>query len=307
MLQHPLLVADDDFRRVQIDQLLQPVVAVDDAAIQIVQIARGEVAASRATPSGRRSGGMTGITSSTIHSGRLLAIANRLDDLEPVDQSPSASACSSVSLRHLRAGPATELTRSSRSSAACGRLRRPCPASNCLAVLFASRGGILLRSTTAAALSGVSPGFGDDVVLEVDHLLEAGRLHVEQSAQPAGHGLEEPDVNDGRGQFDVPHALAANAAVRDFDAAAIADHPLVLHAAVLAAGALPVLFRAEDTLAEQAVLFRTVRAVVDRFRLLHFAERPAADIVRARQADLARTRSHSPDRRAFADTHAIAP
>ena len=44
-LQHALFVAHDDFRRVQVHQLLQPVVAVDDAAIEIVQIGSGEAAA----------------------------------------------------------------------------------------------------------------------------------------------------------------------------------------------------------------------------------------------------------------------
>ena len=44
-LQHALFVAHDDFRSVQVHQLLQPVVAVDDAAIQIVQIGGGKTAA----------------------------------------------------------------------------------------------------------------------------------------------------------------------------------------------------------------------------------------------------------------------
>ena len=44
-LQHPLLVADDDVRRLQLHQLLQPVVAVDDAAIEIVQVGGREAAA----------------------------------------------------------------------------------------------------------------------------------------------------------------------------------------------------------------------------------------------------------------------
>src|SRR5207302_9692129 len=118
-----------------------------------------------------------------------------------------------------------------------------------------------------------------------DELLEARRLHVEERAEAARHGLEEPDVHDGRGQLDVAHALAAHARVRDLDAAAVADHALVLHAAVLAAGALPVLLGTEDALAEEAVLLRAVRAVVDRLRLLDLAERPAADVVRAGQAD----------------------
>ena len=44
-LQHALLVADDHVRRVQLHQLLQPVVAVDHAAIEVVQIGRREAAA----------------------------------------------------------------------------------------------------------------------------------------------------------------------------------------------------------------------------------------------------------------------
>jgi len=128
-------------------------------------------------------------------------------------------------------------------------------------------------------------GVGDDVVLEVDDLLQAGRLHVEERAEARRHRLEEPDVDDGRGQLDVTHALAADAAVRDLHAAAIADHALVLHTAVLAAGAFPVFFGAEDALAEQAVFFGAVGAVVDRLGLLDLAERPAADVVRAGEAD----------------------
>ncbi len=44
-LQHALFVADDDVRRLQLHQLLQPVVAVDDAAIEIVQVRGREAAA----------------------------------------------------------------------------------------------------------------------------------------------------------------------------------------------------------------------------------------------------------------------
>ena len=38
LLQHPFFVADDDVRRAQFDQALEAVVAVDHAAIEIVQI-----------------------------------------------------------------------------------------------------------------------------------------------------------------------------------------------------------------------------------------------------------------------------
>ena len=44
-LQHALFVAHDDFRRLQLEQTLQAVVAVDDATIQVVQIGGRETAA----------------------------------------------------------------------------------------------------------------------------------------------------------------------------------------------------------------------------------------------------------------------
>ena len=44
-LQHALFVADDDAGRAQLDQPLQAVVAVDDAAIEIVEVGRREAAA----------------------------------------------------------------------------------------------------------------------------------------------------------------------------------------------------------------------------------------------------------------------
>src|SRR5262249_18582396 len=80
--------------------------------------------------------------------------------------------------------------------------------------------------------------------------------------------------------------LAAYTAVRHFDTAAVADHSLVFHSAVLAAGAFPVFLGAENALAEEAVSFRTIGAVVDRLGLLDLAERPAPDVVRAGKADL---------------------
>ncbi len=73
--------------------------------------------------------------------------------------------------------------------------------------------------------------------------------------------------------------------MRDLDAAAVADHTFVLHAAILAAGAFPILLRTKDALAEEPILFRPVGAVVDRFRLFDFAERPTADVVRTGKAD----------------------
>ena len=129
-------------------------------------------------------------------------------------------------------------------------------------------------------------GVGDDVGFEVQHALDVAQRHVEHHAQARRQRLQEPDVRDRRGQLDVAHALAAHLGQRDFDAALLADHAAVLQALVLAAQALVVLDRAEDLGAEQAVALRLEGAVVDRLRLLHFAEGPRTDLLGRREADL---------------------
>jgi hypothetical protein len=44
-LEHALFVADDDIRSAQLQQVLETVVAVDDAAIQVIQVGGREAAA----------------------------------------------------------------------------------------------------------------------------------------------------------------------------------------------------------------------------------------------------------------------
>ena len=127
---------------------------------------------------------------------------------------------------------------------------------------------------------------GDDVALEIEHALELLELHVEQQADAARQRLQEPDMRNRRGQFDVAHALAANLGHGHFDAALLADDALVLHALVLAAQALVVLDRTEDARAEQTVTLGLERPVVDRLGLLDLAEGPRADRLGRGDADL---------------------
>ena len=141
------------------------------------------------------------------------------------------------------------------------------------------------------ALLLVDPG--DQVGGEVDDLLELLGLELflrldagEEVGQPRAGAAEVPDVDDGSGELDVAHPVAADLRAGDLDAAALADDALEAHPLVLAAVALPVASRSEDLLAEQAVLLRTQRAVVDGLRLLHLAVRPEADVVRGGQPDL---------------------
>ena len=134
---------------------------------------------------------------------------------------------------------------------------------------------------------------GDEVGGEVDDLLQLLGLELflrldagQQVGQPRPRAAQVPDVHDRRFQLDVAHPLAAHLRTSHLDAAALADDPLEAHPLVLAAVALPVAGRSEDLLAEQPVLLRTQRAVVDRLGLLHLAVRPRADLIRGRQPDL---------------------
>ena len=281
LLKHPLLVADDDLRCVQVDQLLEPVVPVDDPTVQVVQVAGGEVA--RIEQNERAKVGRDHRDALENHPFRtVVGIAEALDDLEPLGEV----------LHLLLAGGLVELL-----AKLLGERDEVEPGEELaygvgphvglvgVSKLFLGFAEVFLGEELTFLERGIA-GVDDDVILEVDDPFEAGGLHVEQGAQAAGHRLEEPDVNDRRGQLDVAHALAADPGMGHLHAATVADHPFVLHPAVLTAGALPVFLGTEDSLAEESVLFRTVGPVVDRLRLLDLAERPATDVVRAGEADL---------------------
>ncbi len=133
---------------------------------------------------------------------------------------------------------------------------------------------------------------GDQVGGEVDDLLELLGLQLltglgahEQVGQPRTGAAQVPDVDDRGGQLDVAHPLAAHLGPRDLDAAALADDALEADPLVLAAVALPVLGRPEDLLAEEPVLLRAQRPVVDRLGLLHLAVRPRTDVLGRGEAD----------------------
>ena len=126
---------------------------------------------------------------------------------------------------------------------------------------------------------------GDEVGGEVDDLLQVLGRQVEEVAEPGRDTLEVPDVGDRSGQLDVAHPLAADLGPGDLHATALADDALEPDALVLPAVALPVPGGAEDLLAEEPVLLRLERAVVDRLGLLDLAVGPRPDLLGRGQAD----------------------
>ena len=131
-------------------------------------------------------------------------------------------------------------------------------------------------------------GIKDDKIREIQHLIQHTGGQLQQHTHAAGDSLVVPDMAHGRSKFDMTHALAANLGARDGHAALVAHEVLVLRtdALVLAAGALPVLRRAEDALAVQAVFFGLQGTIVDGFGLGDFTMRPLPNLLRRGHADL---------------------
>ena len=280
LLQHALLVADDDVGRLQLHQLLQPVVPVDDAAIEIVEIRGREAAAvERHQRTQLRRNDRNDVENHPL--GTVARLAERVDDLQPLGE------LQLLLRRHLGAHLVAQLDREPLDADALQQLLDRFGAHlrlEAVLVLLARLPELLFVQQLVLLQLGLTR-VDDDVGLEVEDALEVAQRDVEQVADAARQPLEEPHVADRRRQRDVTQPLAADLRLRHLDAALVADHAAVLHALVLAAQALPVGDRPEDLRAEQAVAFRLERAVVDRLRLGDLAVRPRQDLLGRGEAD----------------------
>ena len=278
-LQHALLVAQDDFRRAMRDELLETVVAVDDATVQVVQVGRRE--ASTVERHERPQIGRDYRNHVENHPLRtvadfstLAAGAEGIDDLQ--------------ALQHLLLAMLRRLTNHRRAQF----LRRAVDVKTLQQFTDGGRTDVALERRVAFRLRLLAQRevlvfveqlalthflrarIDDDVVRIIDHLLEVTERDVEQVAHRGRQGLEEPDVRHRHRQFDMTHALAPDLAERDFHAASVTNHAAIADPLVLPAMAFPVLDRTEDALTEQAVLLGLERAVVNGFGLGDFAPRP---------------------------------
>ena len=278
-LKHALLVADDDVRRAQLHQPLEAVVAVDDAAVEVVEIRRREAAAVERHQ--RAQLGRDHRNDVQDHPFRPVAgFEEALDDLQPLDDLLRLQL--GLGLGQLLEQLLALALEVEVDQHLLDRLGADAGGEGVLAIFVLGVEQLVLGEELELLERGQAR-LGDDVALEIEDALELLQLHVEQQADAARQRLQEPDMGDRRGQLDMAHALAADLGDGHLDAALLADDALVLHALVLAAQALIVLDRTEDARAEQAVALGLERAVVDRLGLLDLAERPGADALRARR------------------------
>ena len=273
MLEHSLLVANDHFRCIQIEQLLQAVVAVDQTTVKVVEITGRKVSALQKNE--RTKVGRNHRNRFENHPLRLVAgFDHRTDNSESANQ---------TGLLLLGTGGLVLFLQLIEKSweieiANHGANRfRPHVGLELISVLLAGEAVLFLIQKLLLLERRISR-IQDHVVLVVDHPLEVGGLQFQQIAQTGWHGLEEPNVNHRCGEIDVSHALATDAGMGHLDATAVTDDVLVLDALVLSAGTFPVLFRSENSLAEESILFRTVGPVVDGLGLFHLSVGPREDI-----------------------------
>ncbi len=281
LLQHALLVSNDDLGCIEIHQLLQTVVPVDDAAIEIIEIRGGEVA--RFQQNQRSQIRRNDRNDVEDHPGGVVtALTELFDQLQSLGEVLDAllRACLGQLFTNLGGNSVQiEITQQFGDGISAHQGLEG-------AVAMGLEGGavlVLVHDLLHFQL-GVT-GIDDDVVLEVDHLLQISGLHLKQGSETAWKRLEEPDVHDRGGEVDVAHPLATDAGVSHFHPATVADDALVLRALVLAATTFVVPLGTEDAFAEETVLFRTVGAIVDRLGFLDLTEAPTPDVVGAGEGD----------------------
>ena len=279
-LQHALLVAHDDLRRFQLEQPLQPVVAVDDAPVQVVQIGGREAAAVQRHQ--RAQFRRQHRQHFHDHPLRLDAgLVERFQHFQALgDLLDLGLGVGAVEVLAQLIDVAIEVESAQQLADALGAHH----GGEVVAELL-DLGQVVVFGQQLAAMQRRQARVGHHVGFEVQDALDVAQRHVEHQPQPRRQGLQEPDVRDRARQLDVAHALAAHFGQRHFDAALLADHAAVLEPLVLAAQALVVLDRTEDLGAEQAVTLRLEGAVVDGLRLLHFAVGPRADLLRRGESD----------------------
>ena len=265
----------------QFHQLLEPVIAIDDAAVEIVEIG-GSKAPAIERHQGPKLGRKHGNHVQDHPLGLIAALAERVHHPQPLGVLDTLLQAG-VRL-HFFAQFVAELIDIDVAQELFDRFgaHRGAELPGIFGLQFAE---FFFRQELAFLDARHFTRFDHNEGLEIENALEIAHGDIEQVADARGQAFEEPHVRTGRSQFDMAQPLAAHFAERDFDAALIADHAAMLHALVFPAQAFPIRHGAEDFRAEQAVALGLEGAVVNGLRLGDFAMGPGTDLFRTRETD----------------------
>ena len=279
-LQHALFVADNDFGRVQLEQLFETVVAVDHTAVEVVEVACRKTAAVELYH-------RTDVRRNDRHHvedhplGTVARQTEALHHVQALEQTDALLTRGSLQLLVQLRGKRVEVDLFEQQLDGLG-------AHACLEVVLIFFTHIVVfgfgKALVLCQIAAVA-GVGDDVLREVEHILEHLGRDVEHERDTRRNALEVPDVGDGSGKLDVTHALASDLGTGDLDAAAVADLALETDPFIFAAVTLPVLGGSEDALAEQTLALGLECAVVDGFGLFDLTVGPRANLVGRSKSD----------------------
>src|SRR3989344_8072348 len=86
-----------------------------------------------------------------------------------------------------------------------------------------------------------------------------------------------------RGQFYMTHTLPPHNGTCNLNATLLADNAFISDTTILAAITFKIFIRSKDLLVKKTVTFASLSAIIDGFRLGHFAMRPLFDPIRRSQ------------------------
>jgi hypothetical protein len=128
----------------------------------------------------------------------------------------------------------------------------------------------LLLGNQILLLQSGGTGIDDHIRFIIDDLLKILCGHTECVSDLCRKRSEVPDVDDRHCKGDMPHPFPPDALLSDFHAAPVADDAAVADPFVLPAMAFPIPYRSKDFFAEQPILLRPERPIVDGFRFRDF-------------------------------------
>ena len=263
ILEHALLVLKENLGSILVDHLAQAVVAVNDAAVQLVQVIRSKPSSlelhQRAQV--RRDNRDTGQN----HVCRLPAVVDeRRHHVKLLDR-----LCAVLTRLALDTGKqcVSHLVQVKilQQVQECVRAllgHELLPVDLPFPILFVGKELLDGKSFHIARVQ-------HQPAAEVDDLLDGLAGHFQKERDVVDGVAEVPDVRDGGMEFDVSHALAADTGIGNLDVTLVADLALEAFSLELAAPALVTLGRSKDDLTEESVGLWLAAPVIKRFGLGH--------------------------------------
>lgn len=274
LLEHTLFIANDNIWSLEFEKAIKAIIAINDAAIEVVEIGSGESAAVELNHRAQ----FWGDNGDNVHNHPFGAIAGFAEGFDDFESANGANAFLTVGGIEFVAEFLSEGVEVKGFKKELDSLRAHADFEGIAAEFFFFETELTFGEEFLRFHIGIA-GIKDNVRGEVKNALQSAGRHIEQKPHAGGDTFEVPDMRDGCGEFDMAHAFSANFSASDFDAAAVADSAFIADAFIFTAMAFPIASGTENAFAEEAVAFGLEGAIVDSFGLFNFAVRPFANFL----------------------------